>query len=65
LILDVGDYLVIEDSYTKQNRISEMIVGQRYLIDSKYTDFFGINCTSAVNSIFLKSGNESISPAPQ
>jgi cephalosporin hydroxylase len=65
LILDVGDYLVIEDSYTKQNRISEMIVGQRYLIDSKYTDFFGINCTSAVNSIFLKSGNESMAPAPQ
>lgn len=54
LILDLGDYLVIEDSFPKQNRISEVIADRPYLIDSKYTDFFGINCTSAVNSIFLK-----------
>jgi cephalosporin hydroxylase len=59
LILDVGDYLVIEDSFTKQTRISEVIAGRPYLIDSKYTDFFGINCTSAINSIFLKTTNMS------
>jgi cephalosporin hydroxylase len=54
LILKVGDYLVIEDSFPKQNQISEVIIDRAYVIDSKYTDFFGINCTSAVNSIFLK-----------
>jgi cephalosporin hydroxylase len=54
LILGAGDYLVIEDSAPKQNRISEVIADRPYLIDSKYTDFFGINCTSAVNSVFLK-----------
>jgi cephalosporin hydroxylase len=54
LILDVGDYLVIEDSSPKQNRLSKVIANRPYLIDSKYTDFFGINCTSAVNSIFVK-----------
>jgi cephalosporin hydroxylase len=59
LILDVGDYLVIEDSFPKQNRISEVVADRSYLIDSKYTDFFGINCTSAVNSIFLKNTDTS------
>jgi cephalosporin hydroxylase len=61
-ILEVGDYLVIEDSFTKQSRISEVIVGRPYLIDSKYTDFFGVNCTSAVNSILVKNTDTS---APQ
>ena len=54
-VLADGDYLVIEDSLPKQKRISEVIAGRPYLIDSKYTDFFGINCTSAVNGIFVKS----------
>jgi cephalosporin hydroxylase len=53
-ILEVGDYLFIEDSHGKQNRIAELIADRPYLIDSKYTDFFGINCTSAVNGIFVK-----------
>jgi cephalosporin hydroxylase len=53
-ILNAGDYLVIEDSFPKQSRISEVIADRPYLIDSKYTDFFGINCTSAINSIFVK-----------
>jgi cephalosporin hydroxylase len=59
LILDVGDYLVIEDSFPKQNPIAEVIADRPYLIDSKYTDFFGINCTSAVNSIFFKNTDTS------
>ena len=53
-ILEDGDYLFIEDSLPKQNRIDEVIAGQPYLVDCKYTDFFGINCTSAINSILVK-----------
>ena len=53
-ILEAGDYFVVEDSFPKQARISEVIAGRPYLVDSKYTDFFGINCTSAINSIFVK-----------
>jgi len=54
-ILDSGDYLVIEDSSTKQNQIAKVIAGRPYLVDTKYTDFFGVNCSSAMNSIFVKS----------
>jgi len=54
LILQAGDYLVVEDSSGKQNRIAQVIASRPYLIDTKYTDFFGINCTSALNSIFVK-----------
>jgi cephalosporin hydroxylase len=53
-ILETGDYLVIEDSYSKQDRIAQAITNRSYLIDTKYTDFFGINCTSAINSILVK-----------
>jgi cephalosporin hydroxylase len=53
-ILENGDYLVVEDSFPKQQRISEVIHDRPYLVDSRYTDFFGVNCTSAVNSIFVK-----------
>jgi len=53
-LLEAGDYLVIEDSFPKQGRIAEQIAGRPYKIDTRYTDFFGINCTSAVNSIFVK-----------
>jgi cephalosporin hydroxylase len=53
-ILAAGDYLVIEDSYPKQGRIAEAMAGRPYRVDSKYTDFFGVNCTSAVNSIFVR-----------
>jgi cephalosporin hydroxylase len=60
-ILETGDYFIVEDSFPKQARISEVIVDRHYLIDSKYTDFFGVNCTSAVNSIFVKSTNASLS----
>ena len=54
MILEDGDYLFIEDSGSKQNRIAEVIARRPYLIDTKYSDFFGINCTSAMNSIFVK-----------
>jgi cephalosporin hydroxylase len=61
LILQAGDYLVIEDSSVKQNPIAQVIADRPYLVDTKYTDFFGINCTSALNSIFVKDGG---APAP-
>ncbi len=61
-VLEPGDYLFIEDSFPKQTRISEVIVDRSYLIDTKYTDFFGINCTSAVNSIFMKNGASAHQP---
>jgi cephalosporin hydroxylase len=54
LILQVGDYLVIEDSSSKQKQVSVVSAGRPYFVDSKYTDFFGTNCTTAVNSIFVK-----------
>jgi cephalosporin hydroxylase len=62
-ILEAGDYLVIEDSFPKQKRIAEMMADRPYLIDSKYTDFFGANCTSAVNSIFVKNTDTSEPPS--
>jgi cephalosporin hydroxylase len=62
LILEAGDYLVIEDSNPKQSQISKVIADRPYLVDSKYTDFFGMNCTSAINSIFVKDTDKS---APQ
>jgi hypothetical protein len=61
-ILEGGDYLVVEDSTPKQKRLSELMASRPYLIDTKYTDFFGVNCTSAVNGIFLK---EAEKDAPQ
>jgi cephalosporin hydroxylase len=53
-ILKAGDYLVIEDSNPKQSAIAQTIASLPYAVDTKYTDFFGINCTSAINSIFVK-----------
>jgi len=53
-LLQAGDYLVIEDSNPKQSAIAQTIASLPYAVDTKYTDFFGINCTSAINSIFVK-----------
>jgi cephalosporin hydroxylase len=57
-ILEAGDYLVIEDSTRKQERIAAVMANRPYLVDTKYTDFFGFNCTSAINSVFVKSAAE-------
>jgi cephalosporin hydroxylase len=62
-ILQAGDYLFIEDSIRKQARIGEVIANRPYSIDSRYTDFFGINCTSAMNSIFVKNHDANPSQA--
>jgi cephalosporin hydroxylase len=55
-ILQPGDYLVVEDSLQKQSAIAQCVAERPYSIDTAYTDFFGINCTSAINSILRKSG---------
>ena len=54
-LLEAGDYLVVEDSLQKQKEIERCVADRPYLIDTKYTDFFGMNCTSAMNSILRKS----------
>lgn len=56
--LAAGDYLVIEDSAPKQQRLAGLIGNGPYLVDTRYTDFFGINCTSAMNSILRKTDGE-------
>ncbi|MEG7356698.1 CmcI family methyltransferase [Bacillus inaquosorum] len=50
-----GDYLMIEDSILKQDELKEWSLTQKnILVDTFYTDFYGINGTSAVNSILVK-----------
>jgi len=62
LILQFEDYLVVEDSFLKQDLLAKLVADRPYLVDSKYTDFFGTNCTSAINSIFVKRLDASASP---
>jgi cephalosporin hydroxylase len=56
-----GDYLVVEDSLLKQKSLLQWAEtqGNNYYVDTKYTDFFGINSTTAANSILIKRGIES------
>lgn len=49
-----GDYLVIEDALPKQESMAAALKGRPYLIDTRYTDFFGLNCTSAMNGILKR-----------
>lgn len=51
-----GDYLVVEDSAGKQNGLYGFAVSSsgRYDVDCKYTDFFGRNVTTCVNSILRR-----------
>lgn len=56
-ILENGDYFIIEDSITKQKiikKVSSGIQQSNLFVDTKYTDYFGINSTTAVNSIITK-----------
>lgn len=54
--LIAGDYLFVEDSLTKGEDLKTFLNERpnRYLVDTKYTDFFGRNATSALNSILVK-----------
>ncbi|MEV3160396.1 hypothetical protein ABNC97_20525 [Paenibacillus larvae] len=51
-----GDYIIIEDSLTKQEDVGQWGSKneQDFTVDTYYTDFFGINATSAVNTIITK-----------
>jgi cephalosporin hydroxylase len=54
--LTKGDYLLVEDSLLKRDALNALL--QRhphsYLVDTRYTDYFGRNATSAINSIFVR-----------
>ena len=54
--LHAGDYLYVEDSEIKRDDIAQFLSGRDgcYLVDTRYTDFFGRNATAALDSIFLR-----------
>jgi cephalosporin hydroxylase len=51
-----GDYMVVVDSDYKQDEVLNFIktVTGKYLVDTKYCDFFGQNMTCSFNSILKK-----------
>ena len=53
-IMNRDDYLIIEDSGMKQKQISDFIATARntYVIDQFYLDFFGVNTSCCIDSIF-------------
>ena len=55
-----GDYLVVEDSDVKRQAIREFVGGHPgdYLVDTRFTDFFGRNATCAADSIFVRTKND-------
>lgn len=54
--LKAGDYLILEDSQTKQAAIaaSPLATTRDFSVDSHYVDLFGTNVTSCVDSIFVR-----------
>ena len=54
--LTPGDYLVVEDSDVKREIIRTFIAAHPggYLVDTRFTDYFGRNATCAANSIFVR-----------
>jgi cephalosporin hydroxylase len=56
-LLEVGDYLVVEDSAEKiepEILAFDRAHGRSYRVDTRYTDFFGRNATCAIDCIFAK-----------
>lgn len=54
-IMRAGDYLVVEDSWLKRPALrsfTESVPG--YLVDTRYTDFFGRNATCAQDSVLKR-----------
>ena len=51
-----GDYLIVEDSVRKYGVIAAFLEKRprRYVVDTHYTDFFGRNATSCIDSIFKR-----------
>lgn len=55
-MMKAGDYLVVEDSELKRAALSEFFEANHdcYKVDTRYTDHFGRNVTSAMNSVFVR-----------
>jgi cephalosporin hydroxylase len=51
-----GDYLVVEDSDVKRKTLRDFIGRHpgEYLVDTRFTDYFGRNATCAADSIFVR-----------
>ncbi|MGX4670420.1 CmcI family methyltransferase [Cerasibacillus sp. JNUCC 74] len=57
-LIHPGDYIIIEDSISKQKEIKQWAINRiNFFVDTRYTDFFGINTVSATNSIITKVGD--------
>ncbi|HLH91914.1 MAG TPA: CmcI family methyltransferase [Xanthobacteraceae bacterium] len=56
--LQSGDYLVVEDSDVKRDVLAAFDAAHpgQYMVDTRYTDFFGRNATCANDSIFVRQG---------
>jgi cephalosporin hydroxylase len=54
--LEPGDYLVVEDSEVKRPEIRQFLAAHpdHYLVDTRFTDYFGRNATCAGDSIFVR-----------
>lgn len=53
--IEPGDYLVVEDSYSKRAPLREFLgeARNKYMLDLAYLDMFGENSTCAIDSIFV------------
>jgi hypothetical protein len=62
--LHEGDYLYVEDSEIKRDDIRRFLAGREdcYVVDTKYTDFFGRNATCALDSIFVRTNERGQRP---
>ena len=51
-----GDYLIVEDSYSKKDALLQWLAGcdDAYRVDTRYVDMFGQNVTSAQDSVFVR-----------
>jgi cephalosporin hydroxylase len=54
-----GDYVIVEDSLDKADDITRFLreAEGEYRVDTYYTDLFGWNATSAVDSVFRRGGD--------
>jgi cephalosporin hydroxylase len=60
-----GDYLVVEDSDVKREALRKFVSAHpgNYLVDTRFTDFFGRNATCAADSIFVRTEAGGASPS--
>ena len=60
-----GDYLVVEDSDVKREALRTFLGAhpKAYLVDTRFTDYFGRNATCAGDSIFVRTTTQDISNA--